>query len=56
VVLELALELGLALGMKALFQLTTLHGVTGLWAAVAADTGATSLVIAKNLGLLRWWR
>jgi Cd2+/Zn2+-exporting ATPase len=43
----------LALGLKALFLLTTLLGLTGLWLAVLADSGATALVTANALRLLR---
>src|SRR5690606_33159210 len=44
----------LALGLKALFLLTTVLGVTGLWMAVLADTGATALVTLNALRLLRY--
>ena len=43
----------LALGLKAIFLVTTLLGMTGLWLAVMADTGATVLVTANALRLLR---
>jgi len=43
----------LALGLKGVFLLTTLLGVTGLWLAVLADSGATALVTANALRLLR---
>ena len=43
-----------ALGLKALFLLTTLLGLTGLWMAVLADTGATALVTLNALRLLRF--
>ncbi|WP_257296962.1 zinc/cadmium/mercury/lead-transporting ATPase [Endozoicomonas sp. YOMI1] len=43
----------LAVGSKAVFLVTTLLGMTGLWAAVLADTGATALVTANALRLLR---
>jgi Zn2+/Cd2+-exporting ATPase len=42
----------LALGLKAIFLVTTLLGITGLWLAVLADTGATVLVTANALRLL----
>ena len=42
----------IALGMKAVFLLTTVVGVTGLWPAILADTGATVLVTANALRLL----
>ena len=41
-----------ALGLKAVFLVTTLLGVTGLWLAVLSDTGATALVTANALRLL----
>ncbi len=44
----------LALGLKAVFLVTTIAGVTGLWPAILADTGATVLVTANALRLLRW--
>ncbi|RWM89650.1 MAG: hypothetical protein EOR84_23820 [Mesorhizobium sp.] len=34
----------LAFGLKAVFLATTLSGVTTLWMAILADTGATVLV------------
>ena len=42
-----------AIGLKAVFLVTTLIGLTGLWPAVLADTGATVLVTANSLRLLR---
>lgn len=42
----------IALGLKAAFLLTTLLGVTSLWMAILADTGATVLVTANALRLL----
>jgi Cd2+/Zn2+-exporting ATPase len=46
-------NVGLALGLKAIFLCTTLLGVTTLWMAILADTGATVLVTANALRLLR---
>ncbi|AIQ98704.1 zinc/cadmium/mercury/lead-transporting ATPase [Pluralibacter gergoviae] len=46
-------NIGIALGLKAIFLVTTLLGMTGLWLAVMADTGATVLVTANALRLLR---
>ena len=43
----------IALGLKAVFLVTTVAGVTGLWPAILADTGATVLVTANALRLLR---
>ena len=44
----------LALGLKAVFLVTTIFGVTGLWIAIMADTGATVLVTLNALRLLRF--
>lgn len=44
----------IALGLKAGFLVTTLLGITGLWPAILADTGATVLVTANAMRLLRW--
>lgn len=46
-------NIGLALGLKVIFLGTTLFGVTTLWMAILADTGATVLVTANALRLLR---
>ena len=46
-------NVALALGLKGIFLLTTLLGITGLWLAVLADSGATALVTANALRLLR---
>ncbi|WP_313758209.1 Zn(II)/Cd(II)/Pb(II) translocating P-type ATPase ZntA [Atlantibacter hermannii] len=45
-------NIAIALGLKGLFLVTTLLGLTGLWLAVLADTGATVLVTANALRLL----
>lgn len=42
----------LSLGLKAVFLVTTIIGVTGLWPAILADTGATVLVTLNALRLL----
>ncbi len=42
----------IALGLKAVFLVTTVLGITGLWIAILADTGATVLVTANALRLL----
>ena len=44
----------LALGLKAVFLVTTIVGLTGLWPAILADTGATVLVTGNALRLLRF--
>ncbi len=46
-------NIAVALGLKAVFLVTTVIGVTGLWPAILADTGATVLVTANALRLLR---
>ncbi|WED27818.1 zinc/cadmium/mercury/lead-transporting ATPase [Vibrio sp. DW001] len=46
-------NIALALGLKAIFLVTSLLGITGLWLAVLADSGATLLVTANALRLLR---
>lgn len=46
-------NVAVALGLKAVFLVTTLAGLTGLWPAILADTGATVLVTANALRLLR---
>jgi Cd2+/Zn2+-exporting ATPase len=43
-----------ALGLKAVFLVTTVFGITGLWIAILADTGATVLVTLNALRLLRF--
>ena len=43
----------IALGLKAVFLVTTILGITGLWPAILADTGATVLVTMNALRLLQ---
>ena len=43
-----------ALGLKAVFLVTSVLGLTGLWIAIMADTGATVLVTLNSLRLLRF--
>jgi Cd2+/Zn2+-exporting ATPase len=45
-------NIAIALGLKAVFLVTTLLGITGLWPAILADTGATVLVTINALTLL----
>ncbi len=45
-------NIAIALGLKAVFLVTTLLGITGLWIAILADTGATVLVTMNALRLL----
>lgn len=44
----------IALGLKAVFLVTTIFGLTGLWIAIMADTGATVLVTLNALRMLRF--
>ncbi|OYX41257.1 MAG: heavy metal translocating P-type ATPase [Rhodobacterales bacterium 32-67-9] len=43
----------IALGLKAVFLVTSVLGLTGLWIAILADTGATVLVTLNALRLLQ---
>jgi Cd2+/Zn2+-exporting ATPase len=45
-------NIAVALGLKAVFLVTTVVGITGLWPAILADTGATVLVTMNALRLL----
>ncbi|MDQ7778035.1 MAG: heavy metal translocating P-type ATPase [Paracoccus aminovorans] len=45
-------NVAIALGLKAVFLVTSILGVTGLWIAILADTGATVLVTMNALRLL----
>ncbi len=47
-------NVSLALGLKGVFLVTSLLGITGLWVAVLADSGATALVTLNALRLLRF--
>ncbi|MBN8956967.1 MAG: cadmium-translocating P-type ATPase [Rhizobiales bacterium] len=47
-------NISVALGLKVVFLFTTIVGVTGLWPAILADTGATVLVTMNALRLLRF--
>ena len=44
----------IALGLKAIFLVTTVFGMTGLWIAILADTGATVIVTLNALRLLAY--
>jgi Cd2+/Zn2+-exporting ATPase len=44
----------IAIGLKAVFLVTTIIGLTGLWPAILADTGATVFVTLNALRLLRF--
>ncbi|MBU1307590.1 MAG: HAD-IC family P-type ATPase, partial [Alphaproteobacteria bacterium] len=47
-------NISVALGLKAAFLVTTILGITGLWPAILADTGATVLVTLNAMRLLGW--
>lgn len=47
-------NISIALGLKIAFFVTTVLGITGLWPAILADTGATVLVTANAMRLLAW--
>ncbi|MBY0349516.1 heavy metal translocating P-type ATPase [Tabrizicola sp.] len=47
-------NISLALGLKLVFLVTTVFGLTGLWLAILADTGATVLVTLNALRLLNY--
>lgn len=47
-------NVALALGLKAVFLVTSVLGITGLWIAILADTGATVLVTLNALRLLAY--
>ncbi|CAH0525545.1 Zinc/cadmium/lead-transporting P-type ATPase [Vibrio hippocampi] len=47
-------NIALALGLKGVFLVTSLLGITGLWVAVLADSGATAIVTINALRLLRF--
>ncbi|MDH4988897.1 heavy metal translocating P-type ATPase [Aminobacter anthyllidis] len=51
---NIAQNITIALGLKAVFLVTTIMGITGLWPAILADTGATVLVTANAMRLLAW--
>lgn len=52
--LNIRQNISLALGLKAIFLVTSILGITGLWLAILADTGATALVTLNALRLLRF--
>ena len=49
---NIAQNITVALGLKAVFLVTTIVGITGLWPAILADTGATVIVTLNALRLL----
>jgi Cd2+/Zn2+-exporting ATPase len=50
---NIRLNIGFSLGLKAAFLVLAIAGVATLWMAVVADTGASLIVIANALRLLR---
>jgi Cd2+/Zn2+-exporting ATPase len=46
-------NIGFALGLKGVFIILTLFGMATLWMAIAADMGATLLVVFNSLRLLK---
>ena len=50
---NIAQNIAIALGLKAVFLVTTVIGLTGLWPAILADTGATVLVTLNAMRLLK---
>ncbi|PCH75018.1 MAG: copper-translocating P-type ATPase [Rhodobacteraceae bacterium] len=52
--LNIRQNISIALGLKAVFLVTTLFGITTLWMAILADTGATVLVTMNALRMLRY--
>ena len=46
-------NIGFSLGVKAVFVILTFAGWASLWAAIAADVGASLLVVTNALRLLR---
>jgi Cd2+/Zn2+-exporting ATPase len=51
---NIRVNIAIALGLKAVFLMTSILGLTGLWIAILADTGATVLVTLNALRLLRF--
>jgi Cd2+/Zn2+-exporting ATPase len=51
---NIRVNIAIALGLKAVFLATSVFGYTGLWVAILADTGATVIVTANALRLLRF--
>ena len=47
------MNLAISLGLKVAFVVAAVTGVATLWMAVAADTGASLIVVANALRLLR---
>ena len=47
------MNIAIAIGLKAVFLALALFGVATLWMAVVADTGASLVVVANGLRVLR---
>ena len=52
-VAEIRQNVAFSLSVKLVFVILTFAGYSSLWAAIAADTGASLLVIFNGLRLLR---
>ena len=52
--MNIKVNVALSLGSKAIFLVTTVLGMTGMWVAVMADTGATVLVTLNAMRLLKY--
>jgi Cd2+/Zn2+-exporting ATPase len=50
---NIRMNLGISLALKALFVVAAVTGVATLWMAVLADTGASVIVVANALRLLK---
>ena len=48
-------NVAIALGLKAIFLVTTMTGISGLWMAILADTGATLIVTLNAMRLLTFF-
>ncbi len=51
---NIRVNIAIALGLKAVFLVTSVLGYTGLWVAILADTGATVIVTINALRLLQF--
>jgi Zn2+/Cd2+-exporting ATPase len=50
---NIKVNLSIALALKAAFVVAAVFGVATLWMAILADTGASVIVVANALRLLR---
>lgn len=51
---KLAVNIGLSIGIKAIFFILALFGLATLWMAIFADMGASLIVVLNGLSLLRF--